>query len=464
MSSDNRVKVNIAQIATPSNKAVDKSTDGRVKINMPFSDYGPIEQIKKLNGNLALPSYVHGYSLAIEYMNKWFVDKFDKDYFKSVYIDGKHVIDDYKKFSKMVVKGENPRARIEPRVEYDYDREGLDDYQAPPEIYLQRSPWQTSFFKDYDRDMYLGFIPRAMRMDFNFKVRVNTRAQQQDAYNRMELYFRIGATQKDYINVDFHVPKSIMLNIAINAGFKVKNGEVVDIISFLHYLNQHSDLPFLFKLRAINQQPEFFIRLNGLCAHIATRDKLQLDDGERDGKLDFNFHVEMNAVLTMPVPHYFAFYSAKDLTIDVPMKEDVPGTTTVALYTVSLFDIPKTDEHGWNIAASTEYLADKGERYIDISPIFQGNNVLSKTLNHDMLLGVNPSHFINVKVFRDTDVARLVKTRMHWENNSIEIYDGPLSRDEMLHIVIYYDRDYISEVDAYMNKYNDTRIQSNKPK
>ena len=53
------------------------------------------EYAKKLYARLALPSYVHGYSLAIEYMTKWFEDGFDKDYLKSIYIDGKHVIDDY---------------------------------------------------------------------------------------------------------------------------------------------------------------------------------------------------------------------------------------------------------------------------------------------------------------------------------------------------------------------------------
>ena len=92
----------------------------------------------------------------------------------------------------MVVKGENPRARIEPRVEYDYDRDGVDFYMGPPTMYLKRCPYQEAFFKDPDNSLYLAAVPRAMRMDFNFKVRTNTRSQQLDLFNRMELNFRVG--------------------------------------------------------------------------------------------------------------------------------------------------------------------------------------------------------------------------------------------------------------------------------
>ena len=52
--------------------------------DVPVSDAG-IYNVKKLYGNLALPSYVHGYSLAIEYMYDWFKSKFPKDFFTVVY-------------------------------------------------------------------------------------------------------------------------------------------------------------------------------------------------------------------------------------------------------------------------------------------------------------------------------------------------------------------------------------------
>lgn len=419
-------------------------------------DNGPGEVTKKLYGNLALPSYVHGYSLAIQYMTNWFETKFDKDYFKGgIYVDGKHVLDDYKKLSKNVIKRINPKARIAPVVEYDYDRDGLDIYMAPPEVYLRRSRYQDSFFKDYDRDIFLGVSMRALRMNFNFKVRVGTRSQQLDIFNKMELNFRVGATQHDNISVDFHIPKAIILNIAERAGFEIKNGEVVDIINFLNYMNQHSDLPFLFKIRAINQKAEFFIRVTGLYTHIACKDKLQLDDGERDGKLDTNFHVEMNATLTIPIPHYYAFYSADELTTKLELKE---SNDTVAIYSINIFDIPKTDEHGWNQAAVTAYATDKGDTEMDLSSLFTGDNILAKAINHDLARGVSPSHFINIKVYNDDDISKECNIKMDWNTRTAYFLDGP-QPEKTLSIVIYYDRVYINQLDTEMNNYNNTRIK-----
>ena len=415
----------------------------------------PGERVKDLYGNLVTPSYAHGYSLGIEYMNNWFLRGFDKNYFKSVYIDGKHVIDDYKKFSKMVVKGENPRARIVPTVDYDYDRDDLDFYQGPPNVYLRRSRWQDAFFKDYERNMFLGFVPRAMRMNFNIKVRVNSRSQQLDMYNKMEINFRVGATQTEYISVDFHVPKGIILDIANKAGFKIKDGEVLDIVDFLQYLNRHSEVPFLFKLRAINQKPEYFIRIDELYTHINNKDKLSLDDGERDGKLDFNFHVEMNPVLDMPIPYFYAFYSAEPFLQSVDLgsiKEDAQP-----LYSINLIDIPKVDEHGWNQACLTEYLCDEGDTEIDLTDLFTGDNVLNRAITHDLTLGVSPKHFINVQVYDDLDLPRqAMKFDIDWGKKSI-IFDDP-QPEHVVHISIYIDRAYLNELEVNLKDYNKNRL------
>lgn len=418
----------------------------------------PAEKINKLHTNLSLPSYVHGYSLAIQFIYNWFESKFEKGFFKGgIYVDGKHVLDDYKKFSKNVVKGQNPRARIEPRVDFDYDREMLDTYLAPPELYLRKSNFNESFFKDYDRDMFLGLDMKALKMDFNFKVRVNTRSQQLDVYNRMNMYFRIGSTMQESLSVDFHIPKDIMLNIADKAGFDIVNGEVVDIISFINYLNSHSDLPFLFKIRAINQKPEFFIRINGLYTHINCTNKLSMDEGERDGKLDYNFHIEMNATLTIPIPAFYSFYSASELTIGIATKE---AANSVAIYSINVLDIPNVDKNGWIRAAITEYMVEPGDKYMDLSRIFTGDNILSKSIQHTLTQGVSPYHFINIVVYRSEDTGVICPIKMDWKN--MRAYLGiDFDQDEILHIAMYYDRNYINELDTELNKYNDSRLTVN---
>ena len=429
-------------------------------------NYG-FERIKNLYANLALPSYVHGYSLAIEYMYNWFKEKFPKDFFRGgIYIDGKNVLDDYRRLNdyarRNIIKGQNPRCRMEPRVEYDYDREGIDTYLGSPQIYLRRSNFETSFFKDYYNDLFLLMRPRALRMNVNFKVRVNSRSEQLDTFNRMELYFRNGGTQYEYISVDFHVPKYIILSIAKKAHFEIKNDEVVDIIEFISYLNKHSLYPFLFKLRAINQKPEYFIRVNDVYTHIAVRDKLTLDDGERDGKLDFNFHVEMNTTLEIPIPHFFVYYSADEMKGNTTIMEANKGC--VAIYSINILDIPKVDKHGWGQIAFTDYQIEKGDTEIDLSPILTGSNVLVKAIDDNIKLGVSPSSFINIEAYKDDDIAKTLDFKLDWPTKKM-LFRYP-EGEGVVHIVIYYDHEYInnlqiSQMNLYEKRVKDTENPNN---
>lgn len=408
-----------------------------------------------LYANLAIPSYVHGYSLAIEYMYNWFEKGFDKDFFKGgIYVDGKHVLDDYKHFSKNVIKGQNPRAKMSPTVDFDYDRDGLDNYVAPPNMYLKRSHYQTAFFKDYDNNLFLSLVNKALRMNFAFKVRVSSRSQQLDLLTKMRKNFRVTATQYEYLTCDFHIPKAIILNIACRAGFEVSNGEVKDIISFLQYLNAHSDLPFLFKLRAINQKAEFFIRLSNVYTHISVPDKLQMDDGERDGKLDFNFHIEMNAILTIPVPNFYAFYSAEDLNYDIELKE--ADSDTVAIYSINALEIPKVNDKGWMQGAVIDYATDDGDTQVDISSVFEGKNGISKAINHTLTQGVSPKKFIDIKIYREEE-PRQCDIIMDWDTRIATFKDGP-EKEGILHIAIYYDREYINTLETELEKYNSNRL------
>lgn len=403
---------------------------------------------KKLYSNLALPSYVHGYTLAIEYMYNWFESKFDKDFFRGgIYIDGKHVLDDYKYLNdtkaKQIVKGENPRARMICNVDYDYDRESLDLYQAPPEIFLHRSRAQDAFFKDYERNLYLGFAPRALRMNCDYRVRLNSKAQQLDTFNKMEINFRNGSTQSENLSIDFHVPKDIMLDIATKAGFEVYNGEVVEIIEFLEYLNRHSMVTFLFKLRAINLKAEFFIRVNNVYTHISVRDKLQLDNGERDGKLDFNFHIDMNAVLTMPIPHYYAYYSGEPYCNGILIEES--NNNCIAVYSIPRYFIPKVDENGWNIGITTTYQTDDGDTEIDLTALIGKNNPLARAIDHDFTRGVSPSSFINIKLIREDDIYHAIAFDIDWVTRKIKFKQPEEAR--LIDIAIYYDGAYIAEIE-----------------
>ena len=79
-------------------------------------------------------------------------------------------------------------------------------------------------------------------------------------------------------------------------------------------------------------------RMSGLDTHVSALDKLQLDDGDRNGKLDFYYHVEMNATLTIPIPQFYSYYSCSDLYTNIELKE--PNSGCVALYSIAEGRVP----------------------------------------------------------------------------------------------------------------------------
>lgn len=411
----------------------------------------------KLYRSLALPSYVHGYSLAIEYMKNWFVKKFDTmmypDYFKCIHINGKHVLDDWKHFNNHNIKREKPMLAIVPTVEYDYDKESIDLYLADQNMYLRRTQYQQSFLKDYTNDVFLAMEMREMKMNFGFKIRVNSRAEQQDLFNRMELWFRIGATQFHELSADLHVPYDIMLNIAHDLNFDIdeRNQTIINVMDFVSYLNSHSEIPFIFKMRAINQKPEFFIRTRNLPVHINTTNKLQLDDGERVGKLDTNFHIEMQATLRIAIPHFFVYFSQKPIQYKI-MVRDKPQ---IGIYSINAYEILPENHLGWNLFAQTGYLCEKGEQVIPLDKIFAGDGNIATITRYSIDHGINPSSFVDVMVLHSDDVAVLVPFRMDFESLRI-ILDEPMRKEEMVNIAIYVDRKYINDGILMMKNYNDS--------
>ena len=423
-----------------------------------FMNYRP-----SLYSSLMMPSYVNGYSICIEYMKKWFLSQFGIDkktgeslFFRTVYINGKNVLDDWKHFNNYNIKREKPMLAIVPTVDYDYDRENLDMYMADKNLLLKRSNFQQSFFRDTDKHMFLYMQLRSLRMNFNFRIRLNSRSEQLDLFSKMEIWFRIGATQKKWISADFHVPYEVMADIAKDADFEIdKDGNIIDILDFINYLNAHSDIPFIFKIRAINQKPEFFIRVRELYVHIDTKEKLQLNDGEREGKLDTNFEIEMPCIVDIPVPQFYAYFNQVPITDRIK----VVNNSTIGIYTINTFEIPETNKVGWNKMFVTEYMADEGETEIDLSPFISGNKGNVSIVYNDCIKnGINPGTFLDIHAYRRSgDISFDSSVTLDAIHQKLQL-EIPALKDENIAIAAYYDHSYVNEYMINMQNYNNSRV------
>ena len=406
----------------------------------------------RLNSDISVPSTIHGYSIGVEYMQKWFLDKFDKDYFKTIFVAGKSVFDDYRKLSKKeLLSIEKPAVSINPVLDVDYNRDYVDMYPGGLKNFARRTcTYDKAFFSDYENNNYLAMHLRLMKINFNFRVRVKTRAQQIDVFEFMKIAFKNGSSHKEYKDVDFHVPKEIIICIAKDAGYEVdENGKVKDIIGFLGYLNSHSGLPFMYKLRTINGNNEFFIKAPNLCLHILCTDPLSMDDGERQGQLDNNFHIEMNCELRIPVPQFYAYYTDHTIALEKKLKRELLG-----LYNLSdVYQVPEVNEKKWEILIKTDWLND--EYYLDEIEFAEllDRPDLQKILAHTFNMGLSPAIFLDVKLYNN---FKKVPIEIDWLNFKIKV--NSVLREKQSKVVIYADRGYINEQLLVLEKMYDSRI------
>ena len=312
----------------------------------------------RLNSDISVPSTIHGYSIGVEYMKKWFLDKFDDEYFKTVFIDGKSVFDDYRRLSRQeLLTIEKPALSIRSVLDVDYNRDFVDMYPGGLKNFARRTcTYDKAFFRDYDSNTYLAMHLRLMKINFQFRARVKTRAQQIDLLEFMKIAFKIGSTHKEYVDMDFHVPKEIIFCIAKDNGFEIdEHKKVKDVVGFLQYLNSHSGFPFMYKLRTINGNNEFFIKVQHLCMHVNTTEQLSIDDGERQGQLDNNFHVEMNCELRIPVPQFYAYYTDHTVELEKKLKRELLG-----LYNLSdVYPVPEVNDKRWELLIKTDWVNDE---------------------------------------------------------------------------------------------------------
>ena len=79
-------------------------------------DYNQLDLVH-LNGAISVPSSMHSYSLGVEFMRDWFLDRMPEDFFKTVYINGKNVMDDFRKFNReKILTVQKPALSIVPTL------------------------------------------------------------------------------------------------------------------------------------------------------------------------------------------------------------------------------------------------------------------------------------------------------------------------------------------------------------
>jgi hypothetical protein len=423
----------------------------------------------KMHSNLCVPSFMHSYSMGVEYARDWFLSKMPVNYFKkengydSIHINEKFVFDDYRKLGKAErLKKAKPFLTITPQLNFDFDLDTVHMYNYGPNI-LTNSWRRDSFFRDGEKGLYLLMNMQIVELKVDYRVSLYSRAQQLDLFKKMEIWFRIGATESQDRDMDFHIPNDVICNLAAGAGFEVdvKKQRVIDSIKFARYMNSHSAFPIMYKFRKATGNFEFFLRVPMMNVHTNIMEKLRPDDGEMSGQLRTNYNIDMSATFRYAAPQFYVYYTKDPIKYEIPKQEVNPDSLSYDICTYKVVDIPLVNHLGWEKFVWSKYEYDEDNHgEIDLNEMIGDNSEFRRVLELTKSTGMSPATYLDVRLFTaDPTLDGLVRIHMDWERFTI-VLDQDID-PQLLYLTIYVDLNYYNNTIIGLDNALDKRMNQN---
>ena len=413
----------------------------------------PNKRPRMLLTSVTLPSQYNSYAVCTEFAKEWFLEKYPQQYFNSVYMDGSKSFDQFRQFSQInqQLKRTNPLLAITPSIDLQHNRDFIDTNMELTG-HLRRTRMEGVFFSDYDdpdKAVHLAIQFKTIKMNFIYKIRLDTKAEMIDEIERIKYKHRAGMTETRNLPLEIHVPRKIICQIAFDHGMlKEDYTDIRNPDEMLQYLNSHSFLPFLYKRRNATGTYEFFIRVENCTAHIKADFPSGDEQGDRVDQEQMNFTLEFNTEIEMTAPYCYTYYSTQQQNI-IESRDIVKDETAILLVRARNIELPNQNENKWNRVLKTEYLVEDSD--LRKPPIIINfEELLAEELFHIVeytkAMYLNPSLFIDFIIFNNLDY---IDYSIDWDKYEISINDK--CTDSTFHIGMYVDLKYINNVKIHHN-------------
>ena len=412
---------------------------------------------RRLKTNLIVPPKYQAYSLAIEYMSKWFYSKRPKDFFKHTFLDASHIMDQFRKLkTRELIKANKPLAHITVNEDTEFNRSNIDLYNLGATLYNNRCRYNDAFYVDREKNTFISMAMRQIKLTFDFSMLFDTKSMQDDVAESCEMYYRANGSQKHYIDIDFPVPKELIGQIAVDSGM-CKDGKY-SVVKMLKHLNQRSRFPFVYKYNEATGNMEYFMRISHCLVHILTS-SIQKDSGNQYSMVMSDYSVKFSCEVRFLAIKFFAYYS-------LVQREHIHSITKLDSKSfifgiTNLQNIPPVNERGWGWDFKTTYMAHSPEETetfkngellsIDISHM---NGSFREVIDYTKFNALSPDGFIDIKAFSGT---RFVNLSIDWNKMQLNFLE-PLPSQE-IHFIIYLNKEYINNTMVKNHNYLVDRME-----
>ena len=405
-----------------------------------------VEDVKRemqLNKNITVAPLHQSYALCIEYMRHWFLQKFKDDFFSWIHTDGSNVFGEMVKLDKKNImthtSDDKASLTIIPTIDDDYNRDRLDQNLFGIDQFINTTKIDKAFFQDPINQRYILMKMDMMLLNFTYRIKVPSRAMQLDIQKYMKLAFRTNLSESNDVDLDYVLPYPMMLFIARDLGFEVKDDRIVEPIKFLTYLNSRSYIPITYKRSNVNAREEYFVRVDHIPVRLLIKDVTK-DDGNKYGHISDDFGIEMQVEVRFPSMQLYVYFTKEELT-KVTFGDEVYNIDNTLMMSLHYYDDPPAiNTRGWKLTINAQWEEEKpGSIDIDLNELFDGE--LSQISNYLVSKFISPSVFIDVQLYSG---GMKLDTDINWDDMTLHA-DNPTNK-LISTIAIYIDLEYLNSL------------------
>lgn len=337
---------------------------------------------------------------------------------------------------------------IIPTIDDDYNRDRLDQNLFGLDQFINTTKIDKAFFQDPVNKKYIMMQMDMMLLNFTYRVKVPSRAMQLDLQKYMKLAFRTNLSESQDVDLDYVMPYPMMLFMARDLGFKIKDDRICEPIKFLTYLNSRSYIPITYKRSNVNAREEYFVRVDHLPVRLLIKDVTK-DDGNKYGHIADDFNIEMQVEVRFPSMQLYVYFTKEEFTSISVGKEayNIDNTLMMSLHYYD--DPPAINDRGWKLTINAQWEEDKpGEINIDLNELFDGE--LSQIANYLTSKFISPSTFIDVQIY--SNGMKLKDVNIDWGSMKLSAFNP--TEKLVSTLAIYIDLEYLNSVrvESYGNK------------
>lgn len=419
------------------------SANPGVRSHVQFEENPGAEHGEHIKNTAAIcnTSASHTYGNIMSVIQKYVLDRFPKDLFKSIEVNTALASRQLRHTPRQLHKLEPPIMILSPRIHFGQDDRFLSHTLINSRFTDTHQFWNQGSLLELGRDIRKrlfihGHYNRAV-MNVDFVLSFNTYAEQVDYMHYIHQMIPIGHNQFIRAPLELYIPDGMCKLISNIVDIPIQQDE--SVYKFLTYMNGMWFNPITYKLKGGSNSDEFFMY------YVTDIDAVFLDvqhaEGVKDGQskrafnISFTVRCEFNTIgyFTINSPTFresVVLPSSSDEAVIVPILSDVINLQD--------FSLPQ----GWSILSWPIFRLGQDENSISIKPLL--NQSLNAVIDHHLRIGIPMEKFIQVQFRENGQILQNDLFYIDWKNRKLVITRPNWRRTYRLIITI--SQDYINSL------------------